>query len=384
MTIKSFEEIVRDMLAKIGARSPLSNFNPGSVIRTLVEVIAFAIAELYGLVAAVIKQGFLATATGFWLDLKVREYGLTRKPAIMTRGMVTFGRRRALGTNVTIPAGVIVTTLTDQNGRQFRFVTTEAVVLQSGQAEVLVPVQAEKSGAAWNVGAGAIQKLTVYVSGIDYVRNDGGWITAEGADTETDEELRRRGFLAWAELARGGTRDAYISWALSVPGVKNAFVDDTLPRGQGTVDVYVISTAGLPTAALVAQVQGVVDANRPITADVLVKAPTVRWIALDLVVTPKRLADTTVIESELRTRMDAFFNPSGDPSFDLPTFNWNGPLGIGRDVVLNQLTHIAMSVPGVYDVTFNAPTGDIVIAPYEFPVLQSLGVSFAPATQEVS
>lgn len=378
MRIKTFDEIVRDMLAKVATRTRLSNFNPGSIIRTLVEIIAFAIAELYGLVAAVIKQGFLSTATGFWLELKVKEYNLTRKPAITARGRVAFGRRRNLSANVTIPAGVIVSTLTDQNGRQYRFVTTEEIILQSGAAEVQVPIVAEGPGAAYNVGAGAIQKLSVYVSGIDYVRNNGGWITAEGADTETDEELRRRGFLAWAELARGGTRDAYVAWALAVPGVKNVFVDDTLPRGQGTVDVYIISASGLPTPALVAEVQAVVNANKPITADAQVKAPTVRWIAIDFVITPRRLADTTVIEAELRTRFDAFFNPSGNPEYD-----WIDPLGIGRDVVLNQLRYIAMSVPGVYDVSFNAPAADIVIAAYEFPVLQSLGVVFAPATQEV-
>lgn len=380
MRIKTFDEIVRDMLQKVATRTRLSNFNPGSIIRTLVEIVAFAIAELYALVAAVVKQGFLATATGFWLELKVREYGLTRKPAVTTRGVVVFGRRATTG-NVTIPAGVIVSTLTDQNGRQYRFVTTEAVVLQAGQAEIGVPVIAEQPGAGYNVGAGAIQKLTVYVSGVDYVRNDGGWITAEGADMETDEELRRRGFLAWAELARGGTRDAYVAWALSVPGVKNVFVDDTLPRGQGTVDVYIISTSGLPTAALVAAVQAVIDAKRPITANALAKAPTVRWIALDAVVTPRRLADTAAIETEIRARMETFFNPSASQNEE-----WIGALvalGIGRDIVLNQLRYVALSVPGVYDVAFNTPVGDIVIAPYEFPVLQSLGVSFAPATQEI-
>ena len=81
MRIKTYPEVVGSILASFGQRTNLTNFNTGSVIRTLTEVYAVVVTELYAFGAEMLKQGFLDTATGFWLDRKAKEYGLTRKPA---------------------------------------------------------------------------------------------------------------------------------------------------------------------------------------------------------------------------------------------------------------------------------------------------------------
>ena len=73
MQLRTYDQIVADMLGKIAARTSLTNFNIGSVIRTLLEVIGAAIADLGELILAALKAGFLATATGYWLDLKAKE-----------------------------------------------------------------------------------------------------------------------------------------------------------------------------------------------------------------------------------------------------------------------------------------------------------------------
>jgi len=166
------------------------------------------------------------------------------------------------------------------------------------------------------------------------VTNPEDWLTTVGVDEETDAALRQRCFLAWEELSQGGTAAAYISWALSVAGVKSAFVDDTLPRGEGTVDVYIMGEAGPPDPALIEAVQEVVDDNRPITADALVFSPEVVTVPVTLGVTPRAGYDTTAMDTEIRRRLSVFFGDIEDATLPIT------PLGVGKDVVVAQIVGI--------------------------------------------
>jgi len=361
MKIKTYPEIMNEMLTAIGEKTGLTNFNVGSVIRTTTEVFAEVVAELYAFGAEMLKQGFLDTATAFWLDRKAKEYGLTRKPAVKAEGIVVYSRKTAKDTNVPIPASSIVTTPKDQSGTEYRYFTDVAVVLQAGELSVEAPVIAEAAGSAYNVGPGSISKMKTFITGIDAVTNPEEWLTVVGVDEESDAALRQRCFLAWEELSQGGTAAAYISWALSVSGVKSAFVDDTLPRGEGTVDVYIMGEAGPPDPALIEAVQAVVDDNRPITADALVLAPETVTVPVTLGVTPRAGYDTTTMDTEIRRRLSVFFGDIDDP--DLPIT----PLGVGKDVVVSQIVAVAMGVPGVYAVDVDAPADDLVIDANQFP-----------------
>lgn len=371
MRIKTYIQIVGEMLTQVGSRTPLTNFNVGSVIRTLVEIYAEVAAELYAFIGDVLKQAYLATATGYWLDLKAREYGVTRKVAVKTAGQVVFKRNQPRNENFPIPAGSIVATGVDQGGTERKYFTTTQAVLPAGALQIALPVIAEHEGKAYNVGPGAIRRMKTFIKGIDAVENPTGWITREGADEESDESLRRRTFLAWEELARGGTKAAYMSWALSVTGVKNVWVNDSLPRGQGTVDVYILGESGSPPPALIAEVQAVVDANKPITADALVRAPSTVQIPVAAHVTPRRGFDAAVMDAEIRRRLGILFSGEHDPA--LP---WLEPLGVGRDVIRMQVIEVVMSVDGVYNLDLISPPQDLGIAPYEFPVSGTVTLTF--------
>ena len=363
LKIKTYQEIVTDMLAAIGEKTGLTNFNVGSVVRTTTEVFAEVVGELYAFGAGMLKQGFLDTATEFWLDRKAKEYGLTRKPAVKAEGTVIYSRKTAKDTNVPIPDGSIVTTPKDQSGTEYRYFTTEEVVLLAGELSVEAPVIAENAGNAYNVGPASISKMKTFITGIDAVTNPEDWITVVGVDEETDAALRQRCFLAWEELSQGGTAATYISWALSVAGVKSAFVDDTLPRGDGTVDIYIMGEAGPPDPALIEAVQEVVDDNRPITADAQVFSPEIVTIPVTLSVTPRAGYDTEAMDTEIRRRLSVFFSDIEDPELGIT------PLGVGKDVVLSQIIGLVMGVTGVYSVEVDEPVGNVSIDPNEFPEL---------------
>ena len=374
MQLRTFDQIVAGMLAKVAARTKLTNFNVGSVIRTLVEIFAAAVADLGDLILTALKAGFLVTATGAWLDYKAREWGVIRHPALPTAGVVYFLRALPRDENITIPAGTIVSTLKDAEGQAYRFLTQDEAILESGETEIGVAVIAEQTDASHNVGPGSIKKIAVHISGVEGVENRAGWITSEGSDQETDESLRTRAFLAWEELTQGSTERAYISWARSDPRVTSAYVNSNHPRGQGTVNVYILGAGGPPSPGLITDVQAIVDANRPLCVDALVLGPEEKPVTIDLAITPKRYFSTTTIEAEVRRRIEAYFNPRGDPAYP-----WIVPLGVGKMVVFNQLVEIVMSVDGVYDVSFVSPTADIDVATDELPVLVSLAIRFEGA-----
>ena len=75
----------------------ITDVNPGSVTRTLVESIALEMDYLYAQMSQVYNAGFIDTATGKALDLVVSMLGVTRKAAGYATGEVTFGRNNPPG-----------------------------------------------------------------------------------------------------------------------------------------------------------------------------------------------------------------------------------------------------------------------------------------------
>jgi uncharacterized phage protein gp47/JayE len=72
--------------------SGITDVNPGSVVRTIVEAISRELENFYLQLEQAYFSGFLETATGNALDLVVSIIGMKRKPPQPSSGSVTFGR----------------------------------------------------------------------------------------------------------------------------------------------------------------------------------------------------------------------------------------------------------------------------------------------------
>lgn len=75
----------------------ITDVNPGSVTRTLVESIALEMDFMYAQMSQVYDSAFIDTATGKSLDLVVSMLGVNRKPAGYAMGEVIFGRSKEPG-----------------------------------------------------------------------------------------------------------------------------------------------------------------------------------------------------------------------------------------------------------------------------------------------
>lgn len=360
---KTLDEIRNDLFSKIssvqqdGYFPTFLNLNKG-VIRGMIEIWAWGLFQLYTFLALVLKQAFASTATGAWLDLHCKDVGVTRLSATKALGKVIF-TRLVTEENTAIPAGRIMKTKPDGLGNIYRFVTTEAVVIVNGQTSVTVSVKAEEYGTAANVVSGQICEIATYINGIDSVTNNTDWLASEGADEEDDEALRQRYYLAWSER-NGVTKYAYESWARRTSGVIDVRIMDQHPRGQGTVDVIIKSTAGIPTQQLLDAVIIIINKEQPINDDVEVKAPSA--VNADMNFKLELLdGDEANIISKVTVNIDTLI----------------ANLEIGEDLTKDRLTQVIMTSGNgsIKKIIWTTPENDISVADMALVVKNSLNIT---------
>jgi len=337
--------------------------------RGLIELWAWGLWQLYQFLATMLNQAFPSESSGEWLDLHCEQVGIERYPATKTEGHVVFIRNTTEG-NVNIPSGRIVKTKPDGTGAVYRYVTTEDLVLTSGNDRISVPVLAESVGAAYNVVTGMICEITTVIPGIDEVANISGWITSEGRDEETDQQLFERYVLAWESL-NGVTKRAYESWA-RLPGVLEVYVIDNHPRGQGTVDVIIRSSAGTPTNDLIQAVQDNIDANKPINDDALVVAPNE---------VPCDISGEILVKPHYANAVDDILQTAVNRMYDLFRISVDNSLSIGEDLPVQRLVAEVMKDMRVKQVTFFTPISRIDIDTYSVATAGNINLSVAIAME---
>uniref|UniRef100_C6E6P5 Baseplate J family protein n=1 Tax=Geobacter sp. (strain M21) TaxID=443144 RepID=C6E6P5_GEOSM len=349
------------------------NLNKG-IVRGMIELWCWGLWQLYQFLALVLKQAFPDTATGVWLDLHCKQVGVARREATKAVGVVYFTRAGMVG-NVPIPAGRVVRTKPDGNGLIYRYVTTAAAVLLNGATEVAVAVEAEEYGAAANATVGQISEIVTVIPGVDAVENRADWITREGSDQEKDESLRERYQLAWKVL-NGCTKYAYEAWAKEVVGVVAVKIRDQHPRGEGTVDVVIVGSAGAPTPALLASVDANIngtgndDEKNPINDDVLVAGADL--VATSLVAQLElSYGDPAALLLEAENRVRALYSTVASVAGVVP-------FGIGGDVTRDRLVW-AMMLPGVKRV--NMVFADVAVPEYGLATLTDLTLTYVLAAE---
>ena len=270
--------VIHQMQAALAAAGfPITAAKSGSVFYMLLRIVAQFYIELRRLARSLLANGFVKTAAAGWLEAKAEDYSMARKQASKTRGVLTLSRASSTCA-VKIPAGHVFKTSYDINGEQLCFIVTQDTVFKLGETSCGVPVEAEFAGSAYNCAKDTITETLINLeSGADIISitNGGDWITKEGTDIENLEVFRERILNAWSGLATLPTADTYKAAAEAVEGVLRAQVDDLHPRGQGTVDIIVTSSAGEASFALLTAVTAAVEAIAGPYDNLLVKSASV-------------------------------------------------------------------------------------------------------------
>jgi uncharacterized phage protein gp47/JayE len=315
--------------------APVNDITTGSVVRTLLESVAFELALTYAHLEHVYDSAFLETAEGRSLDKVVALVGIRRLPAGHAVARVRFDRRAGTPGRITIPAR---TAVTDTEGN--RYLTQEEVVLEPGESSREVMAAGDGPGTP-EVEAGALDRPEVVIAGIDAIANPQP--ARRLAQAETDEELRRRARGAFQGVARG-TLDALRFHLLSLPEVKDVSIVEEPDGVAGEVRIDVAFFEDTPEAR--ARVHERIQQVKPAGIRVVTGAAARRQVGVRVALT---LAGTGVSGSELASLRAAL------ESKLMALLNGLAPGGTVRRA---RLVALAMEDPRIVDAQITLVAGD--------------------------
>lgn len=243
---RTYENILRECLQ---AAPPGIDLRQGSIFYDAVASAALKIAGFYADVTTLFDLVFITTSSGEYLDRRGQEFNVWRNPA--TKALYEYAhtgsRTPALGERFF------------QDGRFFTLRRNPDIWPEPY-------LEAETPGTVCNnIENGS--KATPMINMPAPSTSTFGSLIEPGADTETDENYRRRIMEKISGPAENGNRQHYKTWAESIAGVGRARIIP-LFAGPNTVMGVIIDTEGMPASqTVIDRVQEFID---PITNGLMV------------------------------------------------------------------------------------------------------------------
>lgn len=333
---RRYEEIVTDMTRALAARGPLTDVNPGSVVRTLVEAFAREMREVYAALGVIWEMTHIDTATGQGLDELVALLGMKRLDGQYLKADAVFTRAPQVSGRVVLPASMAVQV--EHAGETPVFVTEREAELQAGQAQVTVPIQMALPKGA---DAGKIladdrwekPKLVIPMAGIQSVELPRPPVLR--GYQESDDDLRRRAKSALA-AAGGGTAKA-LENALLATGHVQAVAFQEYPETESPGMLRVLIQAD-PEAY--EEIRATVDRHKAPGIVVDIKGIGIRTLAFRRLVIRPAVANLSGKERQTLTL-----------AVQQKVARLVGGLRTGEKLVWNRLLAELLQVDGVVDVT---------------------------------
>jgi uncharacterized phage protein gp47/JayE len=336
----------RPSLAEIKSRTEASRLGLGALLRrSFLKVFARVVAGgshlLHGHLDWASRQVLPDTADAEHLARWSSIWGVTRKTAAYAEGSVIFEGEDG----VTIPAGTLI-----QRADGVRYATDNDVLISAGIA--IAPVTAVLAGEAGNEEEGVDVAMVSPIAGVQASAEIAAGGFAGGADAESDADLRARLLLRIQQPPHGGAGFDYVAWALAVAGVTRAWV---LPgwTGPGTVGLTFVMDGQVgsifPSNDKVQEVEAYVEERRPVTADIVVFAPTAKNLNPTIQLTP----NTAEVRAAVEASLDSLLRRTAVP---------------GGTMLLSQLREAISIAAGESNNVLVSPVADVVSAPHELLV----------------
>lgn len=350
---KTFSEILGDLFNSIIASGgKITDFNIGSVTRTILEAVAAAVEEVWFYLDLYTNKFFISSSEGQWLDRRLNDFGLYRKKGAAATGSILISRSTPAPIGMLIPAGSLF--ITDQS---IQIKTVVDGVLPLGSLSIEVQAIAVSIGIAGNLPQNTpLKQAGIAIVGIETVTvsHMGG-----GIDRETDDELKARVKLYFESLGRS-TRGAIEFAALSVQGVKVVTVVENSPV-PGFFKVYIDDGTGGASDVLILAVSNAVDFYRGFTIHHSILAPKRINVSIAASVETQEGYIPAEVKANVRTALLKAVNG----------------LKMGNQLYVASLYQAAMNVAGVKNLSITDPAMDTNIAIDEIArtVLEQVGVT---------
>ena len=304
-----------------------------SLLGALARALAGAHHELYGYADWIARQAFPDTAEDPELLRWAAIWGVERAAPVAATGTIT-----VTGTNDTVIPEATVW----RSGAGVGYETTAEATITDGTADIAV--RASVAGATGNAADGTkvslVSPITGVVSEAAFVGAIGG-----GADIEGIASVRTRLLARLRAPPRGGTASDYVLWARAGHAAATRAWARPRASGLGTVTVYLMTDDatdnGVPAAAVVTAVQDYIDAQRPVTADVTVAAPTP--VALDITITDV-VPDTEAVRAAIQAEIEDLILRESEP---------------GGTILVSHIREAISTAFGEADHVLTAPVADV-------------------------
>ena len=217
-----------------GRITGLTDFEVGSVTRTLVETFSYELGLLYEKMRLVYLSAFIDSAEAGNLDQVVSILGITRGLPDYSTGVVSFERDRG-NNEVLIPLGTLIATEDSPGKPKKVYQTIEEKVINATDTFVDVKIQALERGEEQDALDGEIIVMPRPLPGIKGVNNKFA-VKLTGKQREKDEELRERSKNALISAGKA-TILSIENTLLSQPEVLDVKVreDFLLPQGAAVI-----------------------------------------------------------------------------------------------------------------------------------------------------
>lgn len=343
---KSREIILSQALNKLQQTTPITSIAPGSVMRSLAEVITSELGNIYTVIDFNFSMQLISEASGRALDAMGTIYNIPRKTLTniaaidASLGSFFFYIDSPTGQNIDIPSGTkIFTNTNDLIGETFTYETTQQVTLNAGRTRAYVPIRPLFSDSVYTAGAHTLT-VTDFSSPIPSVSvkcTNPKAIQAQ-VGYETDDNYRVR-LIKGIRTVGGGTSESMRLNALAVPGVRDASVRDA-PYGLGSFELVVLPESGSNNEILIRTVRAAIDNVRPVGVMVFLSQP--KYIPFSLVVELSLRSNPNTQVDNVITRVEISIQ------------RYLNRLLIGEPLVYNHLVQAIFdaSPDSILDVTF--------------------------------
>ncbi|TPG70776.1 hypothetical protein EEL31_21565 [Brevibacillus laterosporus] len=241
----TLEEIREKVIIELmGPDSKLDDLQNDYTTKMIIIGASNAVNEQVLAAKAAYEASSILTAVGDDLDAKCieRSPSVRRNTEEQAVNKFLLGKSVASTMEIPIEKGALITTESIGDTPALDFHVKEATILPAGQNTVEVEAFCSVAGEIGNLTP--VAKVFPGMTGIEYVKYVEPIVA--GADRESDDHLRERLLTEVQNMEKGGTDIDYEIWARRVKGVVSAR-SIPLARGNGTVDVIITGTVGLPT-----------------------------------------------------------------------------------------------------------------------------------------
>ncbi|EDY2030047.1 hypothetical protein GTB64_004489 [Salmonella enterica] len=310
--LKNFVSIAASMLNYVRSTTgKVTDLQPGSVTRTILEAPAAEIEELYVQVFNGIREAIpVAVYESIQFDKLAPQYAA---------GRVTVTAKTAPTQAFAIPKG---TNFLSRDGRIYQSVAD--MTWPSGVTSLQIPVISQLAGTAQNLSQGEINASPSFAPDLYSFSNTA---MINGSDLESDDARKIR-FAEYISALSRGTEAALIYGAKtaqlldSAGNITEAVERVSLISSTGVVTVYIWGSSGTPSAALITRVQDVVNGYKDVTTGTTVAGYSAAGIKVNISPLKSRTIDASVritllsgntfdqaaLEAQVKDTMDTFLN----------------------------------------------------------------------------